>query len=97
VGYSHRLLKRVLKDALENDLVVRNVMASKSAPTVKGIDKVIIRADDVSTFIEKMRPRIRYYAASILGLFCGLRLGATPGVRLKGNASTRSSLKVRGT
>jgi integrase len=95
VGYSHRLLKRVLKDALENDLVVRNVMASKSAPTVKGIDKVIIRADDVSTFIEKMRPRIRYYAASILGLFCGLRLGETLALRWKCIDLDRKTLKVQ--
>jgi integrase len=94
IGHAHRLLSQALSDAAENELVSRNVVATKSAPTVKRNDIVIVRAEDVSRFVESMRPRSRYYAATILGLFCGLRLGEMLALRWQCIDLDRKTLKV---
>jgi len=95
IAHVHRIMSKALKEAVEHDLVVRNVVAIKSAPTVKSTDKVIVRAEEISTFIDKMRPRARYYAATILGLFYGLRLGETLALRWRCIDLDRKTLTVQ--
>jgi integrase len=95
INHAHRVLCSALNDATENELIVRNVVASKSAPTVKRPDIVIVRAEDISSFVEKMRPRTRYFAATILGLFCGLRLGETLALRWDCIDLDRKTLKIK--
>jgi integrase len=94
ISHAHRVLAMAFRDAVENELVTRNVVAAKSAPTVKRPEIVIVRAEDVSRFVERMRPRSRYYAATILGLFCGLRLGETLGLRWQSVDVDRKTLRV---
>jgi integrase len=95
IAHAHRVLCSALNDAMENELIARNVVAAKSAPTVKRPDIVIVRAEDVSRFVERMRPRSRYYAATILGLFCGLRLGETLALRWHCIDLDRKTLRVQ--
>jgi integrase len=75
IGHAHRLLSQTLSDAAENDLVVRNVVQTKSAPRVAGDEMTIVQ--DVPAFIEKMKPRPRYYVSAMVALFTGMRLSET--------------------
>jgi integrase len=94
IAHAHRVLSKAFRDAAANELVTRNVATTKSAPTVKRPEIVIVRAADVSRFVERMRPRSRYYAATILGLFCGLRLGETLALRWQCIDLDRKTLRV---
>jgi integrase len=94
IAHAHRVLSKALRDAAANELVTRNVATTKSAPPVKRPEIVIVRAEDVSRFVERMRPRSRYYAPTILGLFCGLRLGETLALRWQCIDLDRKTLRV---
>jgi integrase len=76
IGHCHRLLSKTLKDAVGNELVIRNVVATKSPPKVADDDAevVILNDDDVKTAIAKLRNRPQYPSA-MLALFGGLRRG----------------------
>jgi integrase len=94
IAHVHRVLSKALRDAAANELVTRNVATTKSAPPVKRPEIVIVRAEDVSRFVERMRPRSRHYAPTILGLFCGLRLGEMLALRWQCIDLDRKTLRV---
>lgn len=72
IGHAHRVLSSALSDAAENDLVLRNVMQSKSPPKVPDDEMVIVR--DVSTFITELKASGRdLYVPAMVSLFTGMR------------------------
>lgn len=79
IGHAHRVLSQVLSDAAENDLVLRNVAQTKSAPKVPDKDMIIVQ--DVDAFIAKMRPRATYFVPAMVSLFTGMRLGEVLALR----------------
>jgi integrase len=76
IGHCHRLLSKALKDAVGNELVIRNVVATKSPPKVADDDAevVILNDEEVKTAIAKLFGRVQYPSA-MLALFGGLRRG----------------------
>jgi integrase len=76
IGHAHRLLSKALKDAVGNELVIRNVAATKSPPKVADEDAeiVILTADEVKTAVTQLRGR-PLYPSAMLALFVGLRRG----------------------
>ena len=74
IGHAHRVLSSALNDAAENDLVLRNVMQSKSPPKVLDEEMVIVR--DVAAFIAKIKIKAsghNLYAPVMVALFTGMR------------------------
>ena len=53
IGHAHRVLSSALNDAAENELVLRNVMQSKSPPKVPDEEMVIVR--DVPAFVAEVK------------------------------------------
>jgi len=79
IGHAHRLLSQAISDAAENELVVRNVVQTKSAPKVPARHMVIVQ--DVAAFIGMMKPNTRHYVTAMLSLFTGMRLGEVLALR----------------
>jgi integrase len=79
IGHAHRMLSHVLNDAAENELVVRNVAQTKSAPKVP--DKEMTIVQDVPAFIAKMKPRACYFVPAMVSLFTGMRIGEVLALR----------------
>lgn len=72
IGHAHRVLSSALNDAAENDLVLRNVMQSKSPPKVPDEEMVIVR--DVPAFIAEIKASGRtLYVPAMVSLFTGMR------------------------
>jgi len=80
VRHCHRLLSEALDDAV-GEVLTRNVLKEKKAkpPRVPHTEMQIVQ--DVPGFIEKMKPRERYYLTSLIGLFAGLRIGEVLALR----------------
>jgi len=80
VRHCHRLLSEALDDAV-GEVLTRNVLKEKKAkpPRVPHTEMKIVQ--DVSTFIDKMKPHKRYYMTSLVGLFAGLRIGEVLALR----------------
>src|SRR5262245_4840166 len=53
IGHAHRLLSKALRDALKNDLVVRNVCSEQNATKVESVEQVIVR--DVPALVTKLQ------------------------------------------
>jgi integrase len=72
IGHAHRVLSSALSDAAENDLVLRNVMQSKSPPKVADDEMVIVR--DVLDLAAKLKASGRnLYVPGMVSLFTGMR------------------------
>jgi integrase len=72
IGHAHRVLSSALNDAAENDLVLRNVMQSKSPPKVPDDEMMIVR--DVPAFIAEIKASGRsLYVPAMVSLFTGMR------------------------
>jgi integrase len=76
IGHAHRVLSSAISDAAENELVVKNVVKTKSAPKVPDHDMTIVR--DVPALVAKL-DRLRGLA--IVSLFTGMRLGEVLALR----------------
>jgi len=72
IGHAHRVLSSALNDAAENDLVLRNVLQSKSPPKVPDDEMIIVQ--DVPTFIATIKANGRaLYVPAMVSLFTGMR------------------------
>jgi len=92
IGHCHRLLSSALNDAAENDLVLRNVMHSKSPPKVPDEEMIIVR--DVLALIEKLKgSRIEILAT--VSLLTGMRLGEVLALRWSRVDLDKKMIKVR--
>jgi integrase len=79
IGHAHRLLSKVLRDAVRNDLCSRNVCTEQPAPRVEGSEIAIVR--DVPALVAAL-PRWRYSGAiAMTALFGGLRLSEVLALR----------------
>jgi integrase len=72
IGHAHRVLGKALRDAAKNEVIVKNVVASQSAPKVNDEEMVIVK--DVPAFIELLRGH-RLFVPAMISLFTGMRLG----------------------
>ena len=70
IGHAHRVLSSAISDAAENELVVKNVVKTKSAPKVPDEEMVIVK--DVPGLVAKL-DRLR--TPAMVALFTGMRLG----------------------
>jgi integrase len=94
VGHAHRLLGSALRDAVRNEVLVKNVIADKSAPKVGDTEMAIIR--DAPAFIKLVRGDDLFVPAMI-ALFGGLRLGEVLALRQSRVDLSRKMIEVRET
>jgi integrase len=78
VGHAHRVLSKALKDAVNNEELVKNVAKTKTAPKVANDEIVIVR--DVPGLVARL-PRGPIYTPAMIALFGGLRLGEVLALR----------------
>ncbi len=78
IGHAHRVLEKALRDAAKNEMVVKNVVASQSAPKVDDDEMVIVK--DVPAFIELVRSH-RLFVPAMISLFTGMRIGEVLALR----------------
>jgi integrase len=92
IGHAHRVLGKALRDATENEMVVKNVVAAKSAPKVDDDEMVIVK--DVPAFIELLRGH-RLFVPAMISLFTGMRLGEVLALRWGRVGIDRKVIEVR--
>jgi integrase len=92
--HAHALLGRVLRDAVRDELIARNVVKLESPPKVTDKEMVIIR--DMPAFVEKLRGTSLRVPA-LLGALCGLRLGEVLGLRWNRIDLDQKTIQVRET
>lgn len=68
IGHAHRVLSKALSDAVENEVIAKNVATTKVAPKVPDDEMAIVQ--DVPAFIDN-----RLYVPAMASLFTGMRLG----------------------
>jgi integrase len=94
VGHAHRVLGSALRDAVRNEVIVKNVIADKPAPKVADKEMEIIR--DVPAFIELVRGD-HLFTVSMIALFTGMRLGEVLALRWSRVDLVRKVIEVRET
>ncbi|MBT1516443.1 site-specific integrase [Bradyrhizobium sp. SRL28] len=92
IGHAHRVLGKALRDAAKNEMVVKNVVASQSAPKVNDDEMVIVK--DVPAFIELVRGH-RLFVPAMISLFTGMRLGEVLALRWGRVDLDRKVIQVR--
>jgi integrase len=92
IGHAHRVLGKALRDAARNELVVKNVVASQSAPKVDDDEMVIVK--EVPAFIELVRGH-RLFVPAMISLFTGMRLGEVLALRWGRVDLDRKVIEVR--
>ncbi|HXB79656.1 MAG TPA: tyrosine-type recombinase/integrase [Bradyrhizobium sp.] len=73
IGHAHRVLDKAFREAVKNELVVKNVVVNQSAPKVASDEEMVI-VRDIPAFIEALRGH-RLYVPAMIGLFTGMRIG----------------------
>jgi integrase len=81
IGHAHRVLSKALSDAVENELIAKNVATTKVAPKVPDDEMVIVQ--DVPAFIDMLKTSARLYVPAMVSLFTGMRLGEVLALRWK--------------
>jgi integrase len=77
-GHAHRVLSKALRDAVKNEMIVRNVTVDQKAPKVVDGDMVIVR--DVPGLLAKLRGW-RLGTVALVALFTGTRLSEVLALR----------------
>lgn len=72
IGHAHRVLSKALRDAVKNEIIVRNVARAEPAPKVPDAEMVIVQ--DVPALIEKLKGT-RLHVEAMVALFTGMRAG----------------------
>src|SRR5262249_60082515 len=86
VDHAHRVLHRMLRMALDSELVARNVAAVKKpskVAKVKEKEVEILKADEISLVLDKLQGD-RLYEIVLVDLTTGLRRGELLALRLSG-------------
>jgi integrase len=78
IGHAHRVLSKALRDAAKNEMVVKNVASTQSAPKVDDDEMAIVK--DVPALIERLRGH-RLFVPAMIALFTGLRIGEVLALR----------------
>jgi integrase len=74
VGHAHRVLGTVLKRAVENGTLTRNVAAIRKPPAVEAKEIEILTAEDITAILDSLRGHTLHPIAS-LALTTGMRRG----------------------
>jgi integrase len=92
IGHAHRVLSKALSDAVKNDLVVRNVARSETAPKITEDEMVIVQ--DVPGFVAKLdSDRLR--TPALVALFTGMRLAEVLALKWSRVDLDRKVIEVR--
>jgi integrase len=92
IGHAHRVLGKALAGAAKNEIVLKNVVATQSAPKVDDDEMAIVK--DVPAFIEVVRQH-RLFVPAIISLFTGMRLGEVLALRWGRVDLDRKVIEVR--
>jgi integrase len=95
IGHAHRVLGSALRDAVRNEMIIKNVIADKSAPKVGDKEMTIVR--DVPVFVELVRGHPHLFVPAMIALFTGLRIGEVLALRWSRVDLTRKVIEVRET
>jgi integrase len=93
IGHAHRVLSSALSDAAENEIVVKNVVKTKSAPKVPDEEMIIVQ--DVPALIEKLKGGGRLQLLAMVALFTGMRLGEVLALRWSRVDLDKNVIQVR--
>jgi len=94
IGHAHRVLSSALSDAAENELVLRNVMQSKSPPKVADEEVIIVK--DVPAFIAELKASGRnLYVPAMVSLFTGMRRSEVLALRWSRVDLGKKTIQVR--
>jgi integrase len=96
VRYVHTTLRRALRDAVADGLVVRNVAAQARPPRARRVEMHTWTAAEVGTFLASVRED-RLYAAWLLLATLGLRRGELLGLRWPDVDLTSGRIAIRNT
>jgi integrase len=96
VRYVHTTLRRALRDAVADGLVVRNVAAQARPPRARRVEMHTWTAAEVKTFLASVREN-RLYAAWLLLATLGLRRGELLGLRWQDVDTDAGRIAVRHT
>jgi|GEM_PF-563045 integrase len=92
ISHAHRLLSQALRDAVKNDLVVKNAATVHKAPKLGDHEAVIVQ--DVPGLVEKLKGH-PLQAMAMIALFAGLRLGEVMALRWSRIDLDKKTLQVR--
>jgi integrase len=95
IGHAHRVLGSALRDAVRNEMIIKNVVADKSEPKVTDVEMVIVR--DVPGLIELVRGHHHLFVPAMIALFTGLRIGEVLALRWSRVDLVRKVIEVRET
>jgi integrase len=93
IGHAHRVLSKALSDAIENELVTKNVATTKAAP--KPPDDEMVIAQDIPGLIDKLKTSARLYVPAMVSLFTGMRLGEVLALRWRRVDLDQGAINVR--
>jgi integrase len=93
IGLAHRVLSKVLSDAVTNELVTKNVASAKPAPKIRHDEMIIVQ--DVPGFIAKLTRNERFRMHAMVALFTGMRLGEVLALRWNRVDLDKAVLQVR--
>jgi integrase len=79
IGHAHRVLSSALTDAVENELVIKNVVKTKAVP--KSPDEEMVIVKDVPGLVAKLEQAGRIQVPATVALFTGMRLGEVLALR----------------
>jgi integrase len=96
VRYVHTTLRRALRDAMADGLVVRNVAAQARPPRARRVEMHTWTAAEVGAFLASVRED-RLYAAWLLLATLGLRRGELLGLRWTDVDLTTGRIAIRST
>jgi integrase len=96
VRYVHTTLRRALRDAMADGVVVRNVAAQARPPRARRVEMHTWTAAEVGTFLASVRED-RLYAAWLLLATLGLRRGELLGLRWPDVDLTTGRIAIRNT
>jgi integrase len=93
IGHAHRVLSKALKDALNNDMILKNAATARPAPKVDDNEMVIVQ--DVPALVDKLKTSGRLHVPAMVSLFTGMRLGEVLALRWGRVDLVRNIIQVR--
>ena len=94
IGHVHKLLKRVLRDAVQHGLVLKNVAAEVRAPKIVAAEMRILTPEQVSALPSMLAGRT-VEAPALTSLFTGLRRGELLALRWPDVDLDRKEMTIR--
>ena len=95
IGHVHKLLKRVLRDAVQHGLVLKNVAGEVRAPKIVAAEMRILTPEQVSALPSMLAGRT-VEAPALTSLFTGLRRGELLALRWLDVDFDRKRMTIRG-